>query len=112
MTDGSGPGPGPGAHHPVPAPTPVSVPAVGDSVHDPARDRVGVVMGREGPYLQLRPLGGGREWDAEPDRVRALSPAELLSARVAAVNARSRTVLGLVEPPGPPPAGRPDSGAR
>ncbi|MET8676834.1 hypothetical protein ABZW18_04305 [Streptomyces sp. NPDC004647] len=53
-------------------------------------DRVGVVMGQEGPYLQLRPLSGGREWDADPSRVQLLSPAELLSARVAEANARSR----------------------
>ncbi|WP_446038318.1 hypothetical protein [Streptomyces sp. SID1121] len=72
-------------------------PAVGDTVHDPARDRVGVVMGGVGPYVQLRPLGGGREWDADPNRVRPLTPAELLSARVSEANARSRTGLGLHE---------------
>ncbi|MET4926930.1 hypothetical protein P3L51_32030 [Streptomyces sp. PSRA5] len=69
---------------------------VGDTVHDPARDRVGVVMARQGPYIQLRPLGGGREWDADPTRVRRLGPAELLSARVADVNTRSRAGLGDV----------------
>ncbi|MGW6309818.1 hypothetical protein ACWFRQ_18525 [Streptomyces niveus] len=51
-------------------------------------------MAHEGPYVQLRPLGGGREWDADPVRVRRLSPAELLSARVADANTRSRTALG------------------
>lgn len=106
MTDGSRPGPEPGQDAHVPASAPG--PAVGDSVHDPGRDRVGVVMGREGPYLQLRPLGGGREWDAEPGLVRALSPAELLSARVATVNARSRTGMGLSGPAGTRRAGRPD----
>jgi hypothetical protein len=68
---------------------------VGTAVHDADSGRVGLVMGHEGPYLQLRPLGGGREWDAAPARVRPLGPAELLSARVAEANARSRTGLGL-----------------
>ncbi|MFC8075321.1 hypothetical protein ACFUN8_07245 [Streptomyces sp. NPDC057307] len=79
----------------VPPASPVGI-RVGDTVHDPARDRVGVVMARQGPYYQLRPLGGGREWDADPARVRPLTPAELLSARVADANTRSRTALGDV----------------
>ncbi|MFD8341687.1 MULTISPECIES: hypothetical protein [Streptomyces] len=64
-------------------------------------------MGHEGPYLQLRPLGGGREWDADPARLRLLGPAELLSARVAEANARSRTGLGLGDIRGSPPTDRP-----
>ncbi|WP_323136661.1 hypothetical protein OG709_28150 [Streptomyces sp. NBC_01267] len=95
MTNCPGPGPGPDTPRPAPAVGPAVAPAVGDTVHDPVRGRVGVVMGRVGPYLQLRPLGGGREWDADPDRVRTLSPAELLSARVALTNARSHTRIGL-----------------
>ncbi|WP_405914425.1 hypothetical protein OG760_31620 [Streptomyces sp. NBC_00963] len=59
-----------------------------------ASNRVGIVMGHEGPYLQLRPLGGGREWDADPARVRPVGPAELLKARVAEANARSRSEPG------------------
>ncbi|QFR98032.1 hypothetical protein GBW32_26220 [Streptomyces tsukubensis] len=66
------------------------VPAVGDAVRDTVRDRVGRVMGHIGPYVQLRPLAGGREWDASPDRLHTLTPAELLSALVAEANARSR----------------------
>jgi hypothetical protein len=66
------------------------VPGVGVAVRDTAHDRVGRVMGHEGPYLQVRPLGGGREWDAEPCHVRTLSQDELLSALLAEVNARSR----------------------
>ncbi len=31
---------------------------------------LGIVMGTEGPYIQLRPQGGGREWDCPPDRLR------------------------------------------
>ncbi|MFJ8752762.1 hypothetical protein ACIREO_26005 [Streptomyces sp. NPDC102441] len=59
-------------------------------------------MGHEGPYLQLRPLGGGREWDADPARLRPLGPTELLSARVAEANARSRTGLVLGDIRGSP----------
>ncbi|WP_327299498.1 MULTISPECIES: hypothetical protein [unclassified Streptomyces] len=53
-----------------------------------------MVMAHEGPWLQLRPLGGGREWDADPARVRPVGPAELLQARVAEANARSRATGG------------------
>ncbi|MFI2779725.1 hypothetical protein [Streptomyces sp. ALB3] len=75
--------------------TEAGAPGVGAIVHDGGSGRVGTVMGHEGPYLQLRPLGGGREWDADPSRLRPLGPAELLSARVAEANARSRTGSGL-----------------
>ncbi|MEC4016607.1 hypothetical protein [Streptomyces sp. H27-D2] len=66
------------------------VPRVGAAVLDSGRERVGLVMGHQGPYLQLRPLGGGRGWDADPALVRPVSRAELLSAQLAEVNARSR----------------------
>lgn len=65
-------------------------PSVGDAVHGSARDRVGRVIGHEGAYTRLRPLSGGREWDADPDHLRPLTPTELLSALVAEANARSR----------------------
>lgn len=64
--------------------------AVGDTVEDTGRKRVGRVMGHVGPYVQLRPIGGGREWDAEPDKLRRLTLSEALSAGVAEANARSR----------------------
>jgi len=78
-----------GSPRPMPG-TPPPEPGVGVTVRDTLHDRVGVVMGHEGPYLQLRPLSGGREWDADASRVQLLTPAELLSARVAEANARSR----------------------
>ncbi|MBT2385677.1 hypothetical protein J7E86_19290 [Streptomyces sp. ISL-11] len=65
-------------------------PAVGTFVLDTRRDKVGEVMGHDGPYLQLRPPAGGREWDAEPGSVRPATQAELLSARVQAANRVSR----------------------
>lgn len=83
----------------------------GTVVVDAHTARTGVVMGAEGPYLQLRPLGGGREWDAHPAAVRPASAEERLRASLAAVNARSS---GETSPPGPgrtatppaPPPGR------
>ncbi|MEU8715030.1 hypothetical protein [Streptomyces sp. NPDC048663] len=55
-------------------------PPVGALVIDTARDRLGYVMGREGPYVQLRPVAGGREWDAEPALVRRATDEERLRA--------------------------------
>ncbi|MFE0704475.1 hypothetical protein [Streptomyces sp. NPDC058872] len=52
--------------------------------------RVGTLVGREGPHVQIRPLGGGREWDVEPEGVREATAAERLSAATAHANARSR----------------------
>jgi hypothetical protein len=52
--------------------------------------KVGEVIGREGPYVQLRPLGGGREWDVPPEDVRAATPRERLRAKVALANSGRR----------------------
>ncbi|MEV6315575.1 hypothetical protein [Streptomyces sp. NPDC051776] len=79
-----------GSPQPPPGSGPRPEPAVGVPVRDTLLDRVGVVMGQEGPYLRLRPLSGGREWDADPGSIQLLTQAELLSARVAELNARSR----------------------
>jgi len=65
-------------------------PPIGAYVVDVRTGKVGTVMGHEGPYLQLRPIGGGREWDCEPDGVRVATAAERLSAATAHANARSR----------------------
>ncbi|WP_372409695.1 hypothetical protein [Streptomyces luteireticuli] len=45
-------------------------PQNGTLVVDECSDRVGVVMGHEGPNVQLRPLRGGREWEADPRKLR------------------------------------------
>ncbi|MEU5130475.1 hypothetical protein [Streptomyces mobaraensis] len=37
---------------------------------DTRRGKVGQVMEHQGPWVWLRPPGGGREWEAEPGRVR------------------------------------------
>ncbi|MEV8591517.1 hypothetical protein [Streptomyces sp. NPDC052012] len=65
-------------------------PPVGALVVDTRSERVGVVMGHQGPYVQLRPYGGGKEWDADPRAVRQATPAERLRAATAYANARSR----------------------
>ncbi|WP_128380149.1 hypothetical protein [Streptomyces cavernae] len=65
-------------------------PAVGTYVVDTRNGEVGEVMGHEGPYVQLRPLGGGREWDCAPEAVRVATTIERLSAATAYANARSR----------------------
>jgi hypothetical protein len=43
---------------------------VGSLVRDKATDRLGVYMGRGGPFALLRPLGGGKEWEAQPADLR------------------------------------------
>jgi hypothetical protein len=55
-------------------------PPAGTLVIDTARDQLGYVMGHEGPYVQLRPVAGGREWDADPAHVRRATDEERLRA--------------------------------
>ncbi|WP_031508080.1 hypothetical protein [Streptomyces megasporus] len=66
---------------------------VGSMARDVRDGRVGDVMDVHPGRVWLRPLGGGREWDARPEEVRPLTPREQLSARLAAANARSRRDL-------------------
>lgn len=66
------------------------VPAEGDTVLDAKTRKVGRVMGHVGPRYQLRPLNGGKEWEAEPDQVSPAAQSDSLSGAVAEQNARSR----------------------
>ncbi|WP_371547418.1 hypothetical protein OG266_19785 [Streptomyces sp. NBC_00554] len=59
---------------------PADWPTVGGLAVDMQSDRIGVVMGHVGTNLQLRPPGGGREWDAAPQHVRPAEPAKEPSA--------------------------------
>ncbi|MFF6807661.1 hypothetical protein [Streptomyces sp. NPDC012616] len=61
----------------------------GTVVYDPASDSVGEYRGMAGPYALLRPVGGGREWEARPESLRPATPGERLSAGVRAANSRS-----------------------
>jgi cobalamin biosynthesis Mg chelatase CobN len=67
-----------------------SVPEVGTWARDVTRDTVGCVMGHVGSHVQLRPRGGGQEWDAAPADLEPVPASELLRPRVAEANARSR----------------------
>ncbi|MFF0041694.1 H/ACA ribonucleoprotein complex subunit GAR1/NAF1 [Streptomyces mirabilis] len=64
-------------------------PLIGDLVYDEATRKVGRIVDRVGPYWQLKPPGGGREWDAR-GALRPATQAERLSCDLALVNARSR----------------------
>ncbi|MER7666527.1 MULTISPECIES: hypothetical protein [unclassified Streptomyces] len=66
------------------------VPQAGTFAVDARDGRVGLVMGRVGTCVQLRPVGGGREWDCPPEDVRPAAPAEVLRARVRQLNAEGR----------------------
>ena len=65
------------------------VPVKGEIVRDRLRGRVGRVMDREGACFQLRPLGGGVEWDVDPADVEPVPVSAALSAHVAELNRRS-----------------------
>jgi hypothetical protein len=62
----------------------------GEYVVDVRDGRVGQVMGREGGYVQLRPVGGGREWDCPPEAVGPAPPGEVLRAKVRRINWEGR----------------------
>ncbi|MER6353164.1 hypothetical protein ABT186_15280 [Streptomyces sp. NPDC001634] len=64
----------------------------GTLVYDPRTRKVGEYRDKAGPYVMLRPVGGGREWEADPRLIRPATPEERLSAAVRAANAQSRQV--------------------
>jgi len=67
-------------------------------------NKVGAYQDRVGPYAMLRPVGGGREWQADPARLRQATPQERLSAELKAVNVRARAVHDdMSRPPAPVP---------
>ncbi|MFF2715767.1 hypothetical protein [Streptomyces sp. NPDC058011] len=84
----------PNAQKPPGIPEPPALPELlelGALVVDTSRaDRVGEFRGVAGTRWSLRPVGGGREWEAEPGRVRPALLMEQLRARTARLNARSR----------------------
>ncbi|MFG2195608.1 hypothetical protein [Streptomyces sp. NPDC048639] len=68
-------------------------PGIGNLAKDTTNGRIGVVMAMIGGRVQLRPINGGTEWDAKPDKVVALRARDELSARLAIRNGNSRTGL-------------------
>lgn len=75
----------------------------GTLVYDRQARRVGEYQGTAGPHVMLRPVGGGREWEADPAAVRAATPEERLRAGVRAANDRSRPSVDMSRPPAPLP---------
>ncbi|MQS07861.1 hypothetical protein FNX48_011950 [Streptomyces sp. IF17] len=65
------------------------LPEVGTVAVDTKQNRVGVIMGRTGSYVQLRPEEGGLEWDVKPEDLRLLTAAERLWPKVREANSRS-----------------------
>ncbi|MVO84043.1 hypothetical protein GPA10_04485 [Streptomyces sp. p1417] len=51
-----------------------------ETAFDSKAKRVGEVMSFEGPYIQLRPLRGGLEWDAKPEDLSPAVPLERLAS--------------------------------
>ncbi|MFE9398411.1 hypothetical protein [Streptomyces flavidovirens] len=70
--------------------TPGAEAVTGEYAIDMRDGRMGRVMGRVGPYVQLRPPGGGKEWDCPPEDVRPVALGEVLRARVREINAQGR----------------------
>ncbi|MCM2577321.1 hypothetical protein [Streptomyces meridianus] len=67
-----------------------TAPEVGSVARDAARDEVGEVMEVQEGRIFLRPLGGGREWDALPEDIEQLTAWEEHRARDTAARARGR----------------------
>ncbi|MEV6511440.1 hypothetical protein AB0M61_35680 [Streptomyces sp. NPDC051642] len=62
-------------------------------MYDPVLRKVGEYQGKVGPYAMLRPVGGGREWETNPEQIRLATPEERLSASVKAANSRAERGL-------------------
>ncbi|MGW2038601.1 hypothetical protein [Streptomyces virginiae] len=62
----------------------------GESALDVSTGRVGRVMGHVGTRYQLRPLNGGREWEADPESLEAAYQSDALSAAVVTANTSQR----------------------
>ncbi|GCB48099.1 hypothetical protein [Streptomyces sp. NL15-2K] len=78
----------------------------GSLLYDPTTSKVGEYQDKSGPYALLRPIGGGREWQADPATLRPATPQERLRAELRAANTRTRTV-GASVPPDPDDLCRP-----
>lgn len=68
-------------------------PVIGETVRDIKSGKIGVVKGNEGPYYQMRPLCGGREWDVNPEDIREVDPDDASRGHVAVTNRQSSGLL-------------------
>lgn len=66
------------------------IPAPGSYAVDGRDGRIGLVIGHEGPFVQLRPPGGGVPWHCPPRVLEAASRSAVLAARVRELNWQSR----------------------
>lgn len=78
----------------------------GSLLYDPATSKVGEYQDKAGPYALLRPVGGGREWQADPASLRPATPQERLRAGLRAANERTWAV-GASTPSDPDDLSRP-----
>lgn len=62
----------------------------GAIVYDPRTRKVGEYRDKAGPYVMLRPVGGGREWEADPALIRPATQEERIGAGVRAANRRTK----------------------
>lgn len=62
------------------------LPEPGTVLYDRERESIGIYQSASGPYVLLRPVGGGCEWEAARGNVRLATPGERLSAGVRAAN--------------------------
>lgn len=65
-------------------------PAVGTHALDERDGRIGEVMGHVGGRVQLRPVGGGREWECPPESASPAPAGEVLRAQVRSRNRGAR----------------------
>jgi hypothetical protein len=65
-------------------------PPVGAHAVDARDGRIGEVMGHVGGRVQLRPVGGGREWDCSPQEVGLASAEEVMRERLRKANREGR----------------------
>ncbi|MFF3874490.1 hypothetical protein [Streptomyces sp. NPDC001978] len=70
----------------------------GSLVYDPATGKVGEYQDLTGRHAMLRPVGGGREWEADPASLRRATPDERLSAGLRAASSQTRTAAALTDP--------------
>jgi len=70
----------------------------GTLLYDPTTEKVGEFQARSGKYAMLRPVGGGIEWQADPDTLRPPTDSERIGAGVKAANAQANREYPPLEP--------------
>lgn len=70
-------------------PTTGEVYALRTVVIDTRSNKVGEVRGMEAGRYYVRPLCGGREWEVPQDKIRRMTPDEVMKARLDLKNRRS-----------------------